>query len=92
MPDLVEVGVVLVAVKHAARRLRRWPAAMLERDCARRFTVSGRGEETACFYQTKKHSWQEDKLHLQNFVVAARKRHCHSWAVHIRPCENSLGR
>ena len=27
---------MLAAVKHAARRLRRWPAAMLDRVCARR--------------------------------------------------------
>ena len=30
-PDLPELGVVLAAVKHAARRLRRWPAAMPDR-------------------------------------------------------------
>lgn len=34
-PDLPEPGAVLSAVKHASRRLRRWPAAMLDRSCAR---------------------------------------------------------
>jgi hypothetical protein len=34
-PDLSEPGAVLAAVKHASRRLRRWPAAMLDRSCAR---------------------------------------------------------
>jgi hypothetical protein len=33
---LIEAGGVLAAVKPAARRLRRWPAAMLDRGCARR--------------------------------------------------------
>ena len=37
------------------------------------YATSGRDEETACFCQTKKHYWQEDKLHLQNVVVAAKK-------------------
>jgi hypothetical protein len=37
------------------------------------YAISGRDEETACFCQTKKHYWQEDKLHLQNFVVATKK-------------------
>ena len=34
---LFEPCVVLTAVKAAARRLRRWPSASLDRGCARRF-------------------------------------------------------
>lgn len=33
-PDPPETGVVLAAVKHPSRRLRRWPAAMLDRSYA----------------------------------------------------------
>jgi len=40
-------GTVLVAVKAATRRLRRWPSAILDRDCARRHEqFAGRDEET----------------------------------------------
>ena len=38
-----EDGVVLAAVKHAARRLRRWPSAMLDRGCARRLAQTRPG-------------------------------------------------
>ena len=34
-PALFDAGAVLTAVKYAARRLRRWPPAMLDRGCAR---------------------------------------------------------
>ncbi len=40
-------GTVLVAVKAAARRLRRWPLASLDCDCARCLRqYAGRDEET----------------------------------------------
>ena len=35
-PNLAQVCAVLTAVKAASRRLRRWPAASLDRRCARR--------------------------------------------------------
>ena len=34
-PDLVEVGTVLATVNDALRRRRRWPAAIIDRGCAR---------------------------------------------------------
>jgi transposase InsO family protein len=39
-PDLPETGVVLAAVKHAARRPRRWPAAMLTAEAPDRLWVA----------------------------------------------------
>jgi hypothetical protein len=45
VPDLVEAGVVLAAVKTAARRLRRWPSASLDRHCARRCAITQAGAE-----------------------------------------------
>jgi hypothetical protein len=47
------VGTVLTAVNDAARRLRRWPTAIIDRGSARRWWNSGRDEETARS-QTKK--------------------------------------
>ena len=44
-PDLPELRAVLAAVKHASRRLRRWPAAMLDRSCARRLSRTQVGAE-----------------------------------------------
>ena len=38
-PDLAEVGAVLAPVNIAARRLRRWPSANVDRRCARRSLV-----------------------------------------------------
>jgi hypothetical protein len=38
---------VLTAVNDAARRLRRWPTAIIDRGSARRWWNSGRDEETA---------------------------------------------
>jgi hypothetical protein len=47
-PDHHKRDTVLAAVKDAARRLRRWPAAILDRGCARRHSAAaGRDEETA---------------------------------------------
>jgi IstB-like ATP binding protein len=42
-PDLSQDGAVLAAIKHATRRLRRWPSAMLDRDCARRLASTRPG-------------------------------------------------
>jgi hypothetical protein len=47
---------VLAAVKAAARRLRRWPAASLDRGCARRSSKTAVG--------TKKHFGRTKKLLL----------------------------
>jgi hypothetical protein len=42
-----QLGTVLVAIKAATRRLRRWPLASLDRDGARRREqFAGRDEET----------------------------------------------
>jgi hypothetical protein len=49
----LRVGTVLTAVNDAARRLRRWPTAIIDRGSARRWWNSGRDEETARS-QTKK--------------------------------------
>ena len=38
-PDLAEAGAVLAPLNTAARRLRRWPAASVDRRCARRSLV-----------------------------------------------------
>src|ERR1700688_1557825 len=47
-PDHPKRDTVLAAVKDAARRLRRWPAAILDSGCARRhWPRAGRDEETA---------------------------------------------
>src|ERR1700730_13399672 len=47
-PDQRKRDTVLAAVKDATRRLRRWPAAILDSVCARRhWTDAGRDEETA---------------------------------------------
>ncbi len=47
-PDLRQRDIVLAAVKDAARRLRRWPAAILDRSYARCLgATAGRDEETA---------------------------------------------
>ena len=47
-PDQRKRDTVLAAVKDATRRLRRWPAAILDSVCARRhWTDAGRHEETA---------------------------------------------
>jgi hypothetical protein len=43
----IEPGAVLAAVKHASRRLRRWPAAILDRACARRLAVIRPGRKNA---------------------------------------------
>jgi hypothetical protein len=44
----LHLGAMLDAVKDAARRLWRWPAAILDRGCARRHSArAGRDEETA---------------------------------------------
>jgi hypothetical protein len=47
-PDQPERGVVLAAVKHASRRLRRWPAAMLDRSCARHLSGTRPGRRNGC--------------------------------------------
>jgi hypothetical protein len=52
-PTYLRVGTVLTAVNDAARRLRRWPTAIIDRGSARRWWNSGRDEETARS-QTKK--------------------------------------
>ena len=44
-----------LAHEDAARRLRRWPIAILDRGCAQRAARSGRGKETAPVSRTKKH-------------------------------------
>ena len=46
-PTYLRVGTVLTAVNDAARRLRRWPTAIIDRGSARRWWNSGRDEETA---------------------------------------------
>jgi hypothetical protein len=51
----IQGGNVLATVKHAARRLRRWPAAMPDRRCAHCFAEFGRDEETTHHRRTKKH-------------------------------------
>jgi hypothetical protein len=51
IPNLSERGVVLAAVKHAERRLRRWPTAML---CAGHAWQSG-GESPLCNLMEVKH-------------------------------------
>jgi hypothetical protein len=52
-PAYLRVGTVLTAVNDAARRLRWWPTAIIDRGSARRWWNSGRDEETARS-QTKK--------------------------------------
>ena len=41
--DLIKPGAVLAPIKAAARRLRRWPTASLDRSCARRCRVMQAG-------------------------------------------------
>jgi hypothetical protein len=55
-PDQPEPGVVLAAVKHASRRLRRWPAAMLDRSCARHRRTIRSGQRNGPTSRTEKHS------------------------------------
>ena len=55
-PSLAESGTVLVTLKHAARRLRRWPAAMLDRACARRRDDLQAGTEKRRSDRTEKHA------------------------------------
>jgi hypothetical protein len=52
-PTYLRVGTVLATVNDAARRLRRWPTAIIDRGSARRWWNFGRDEETARS-QTKK--------------------------------------
>jgi hypothetical protein len=47
IPGRAKAGAVLAAVNTAPRRLRRWPSASVDRRCAPRALVFGRGEETA---------------------------------------------
>jgi hypothetical protein len=60
VPRLSEAGAVLAAVKPAVRRLRRWPAARLDRGCARRLWGCQAGtKKRLALSQTK-------KLHLRH--------------------------
>jgi hypothetical protein len=52
-PTYLRVRTVLAAVNDAARRLCRWPTAIIDRGSARRWWKCGRDEETARS-QTKK--------------------------------------
>ena len=45
-PTYLRVGTVLATVNDAARRLRRWPTAIIDRGSARRWWNFGRDEET----------------------------------------------
>src|SRR5689334_20407138 len=53
-PNLPKRGAVLAAVKTAARRLRRWPTASLDRGCARRHPDRRSGRRNGAFGRTKK--------------------------------------
>jgi hypothetical protein len=53
-PDLIERCAVLAAVKTASRRLRRWPAASLDRRSARRSVAVQAGTEKRRSDRTKK--------------------------------------
>ena len=53
-PDLLKPRAVLVAVKIAARRRRRWPSANLDRHCARRDANFQAGTEKQRFSRTEK--------------------------------------
>lgn len=61
-PDQIELGAVLAAVEDASRRLRRSPAAILDRRCARRLM-------RACWVGTEKRR----SVELRN--VTAKRRH-----------------
>ena len=54
-PDLIERCTVLATVKTASRRLRRWPAASLDRRCARRRVILQAGTEKRRSNRTEKH-------------------------------------
>jgi hypothetical protein len=56
---------VLATVKHATRRLRRWPAAMLDRDCARRLCNLRPGRRNGPLQPNKETLLQEDKPHCK---------------------------
>ena len=53
-PRPVQLGTVLAAVQTAARRLRRWPTASLDRLCARRSAVRQVGTEKRPGSRTEK--------------------------------------
>ena len=57
-PDLIERCTVLATVKTASRRLRRWPAASLDRRSARRSVIVQAGAE-------KRRSSRTEKLQLR---------------------------
>jgi hypothetical protein len=63
-PHLPKRGVVLATVTHAARRLRRWPAAMPDGGCARRL-----GEHPA---GTKKRPASAEQRNMRGSVRSAR--------------------
>jgi hypothetical protein len=53
-PNLIERYAVLAAVKTASRRLRRWPAASLDRRSARRSVILQAGTEKRLSDRTEK--------------------------------------
>jgi hypothetical protein len=58
-------------LKHAARRLWRWPAAMLDRGCARHRGASGRDEETASVSRTQKHTQHQAQNDRGQFLLSS---------------------
>jgi hypothetical protein len=54
--DLSKPAAVLAAVKHAARRLRPWPTAMLDCDCARRLREIRPGRRNGLYQPNKETS------------------------------------
>jgi hypothetical protein len=53
---LAEAGALFAAVKDASRRLRRSPAAILDRRCARRAGIAAGRDGEAALSRTEKHS------------------------------------
>ena len=65
-PGLAEAGTVLVTVKDAARRLRRWPAAIPDRDCARRRHDLQAGTEKRRSDRTEKHAHRVQRAAVES--------------------------
>ena len=81
-PDQRKRDTVLAAVKDATRRLRRWPAAILDSVCARRhWTDAGRDEETAL--GSNKETDQKDKCRGRRDTIRPQGVH------RFRPCRKN---
>jgi hypothetical protein len=62
VPTTLERDTVLAAAKDASRRLRRWPAAILDGACARRHSIRARSGRRNGLGQTKKLHQSEPNL------------------------------